>query len=80
MSDVDHYGMHLVDWASLKVMLMMLLAMFQGRFVPVMVKLSPPRRFSCVVGTIKVAVQLMTVAASDALLFTKPYLETSLGK
>ena len=40
---VEVYGTHLVDFVSLNVMLTLLLGRFHGKFVPVSVKLSPPR-------------------------------------
>jgi len=47
--------------------------MFHGKLVPVNVRLSPPRRFKSVVGTMAVAVHPIVVATRVALLFTKPY-------
>ena len=50
--DVEIYGTHLVDCVSLNVMFTLLLVRSQGKFVPVSVKLSPPRGFNCFAGII----------------------------
>jgi len=59
---------------------MLLDAIFQGKFVPVNVRLSPPRRFKSVVGTIDVAVHPIVVATRAALLLTRPVVATSEGR
>lgn len=55
------------------------MGIFHGKLVPVNVRLSPPRRFKSVVGTMAVAVHAIVVATRLALLLTKPMFATSEG-
>ena len=78
--DVEVCGVQAVCWASLNLMSTTLVWRFQGNCVPEMVRLSPPNKFKSVVGTTEEMVQVIVSAVSDALLLTKPYFETSLGR
>jgi len=78
--EVEDWGVHFVAEASLKAIETELLVMSLGKFVPEIVKLSPPRRLMVLVGMRPVTVHWIAWGVSEALFGITPSLAVKIGR